>query len=149
MSFSLLICLDQPVDLMDSGVDINAVASLLKLYLRNLPTPLFPSDMYDEFMQAMEVGEDYDTRLIIIKTLVQRIPKHLSNVLECLMRHLARVADRSDENLMAAENLGIVFGPSLVLGGDEGSFVQNLGLHNALVGDMIMQVDWIFDGNPN
>jgi hypothetical protein len=103
--------------------------------------------MYPEFMQAMQCT-DYDTRLIIIKTLIQRIPRHLYDVLECLMRHLARVADGCEVNLMASENLGIVFGPSLVVGGDDAG-LGGLEAGNGLVGDVVLQVMWVFDGNPN
>lgn len=152
------------MDLLDPDLDINAAASLLKLYLRTLSseagTPLFPVDMYEEYMQAMSLGsqmgggededELYDTRLILIKTLVQRTPPHVYTVLEFLMRHLARVVAHSDVNLMAAENLGIVFGPSLLWApGGEASGFANLSLHNALVGDILSQVDWIFDGSPD
>jgi RhoGAP domain len=54
--------------------------------------------------------DNYDNRLIEIKTLVQSLPKENYTVLEYLMRHLVRVASLSEENKMEPSNLAIVFG---------------------------------------
>jgi hypothetical protein len=35
---------------------MNSVAGVLKLYLRELKDPLFPRDMYDQFMAAMRIN---------------------------------------------------------------------------------------------
>lgn len=133
---------------MDETLDINAVASLLKLYLRELPTPLFPLDMYDEFMSAINV-DDYDTRLILIKTLVQRLPKNIYTLLEFLFRHLLRVFDHAEQNKMESANIGIVFGPTILKLPPGVSEIMAMNEHNMLIDTMLVQTEWIFDGNPN
>ena len=41
---------EDPLDEMTDGRDINSVAGVLKLYLRELREPLFPTLMFDEFI---------------------------------------------------------------------------------------------------
>jgi hypothetical protein len=61
---------------------------------------------------------------------------------------LNRVTDFEETNQMYAHNLAIVFGPTLVkpppeLGGV--AAMVNMGKHNAIVKNLILQYHWIFD----
>nr|KAJ3421756.1 hypothetical protein HK105_002400 [Polyrhizophydium stewartii] len=143
-------------ELDDEALDLNVVSGLLKLYFRELRDPLIPFTFYDRFIACMRL-DDYNERLIEIKNLVQGLPKIHYDVLEFLMRHLVRVAAQSEINKMEPSNLAIVFGPTIVRvlssGNDDMQAayanMMNMSFQNALVEAIIIQTEWIFDGNPN
>ena len=63
-----------------------------------------------------------------------------------LLRHLRRVADRSSVNKMAASNLGIVFGPTLMMPPPDMSMEEvahNMLQQNLLVKNLIINLDGI------
>jgi len=104
--------------------DICAVTSALKQYLRNLPDPLLPFSAYDRFLQAT-AGNDQALKLHKFRSVLEAIPKVNYDTLQTLMLHLARyflqifivdsrVVDKSDVNLMHANNLAVVFSPTLM-----------------------------------
>lgn len=109
--------------LVGSG-DICAVTSALKQYLRNLPDPLLPFSAYDRFLQAT-TGTDNILRIAKFKGVLDTLPKVNYDCLQLLMSHLARfypsqlntnirVVARSDVNLMHANNLAVVFSPTIM-----------------------------------
>lgn len=100
--------------------------------------------------------QDYNTRLIEIKNLVQKLPKSHYEVLEYLMRHLVKVSGKSSINKMEPSNLAIVFGPSLIrepVVGDAGDMqaayagMINMSFQNELIENIITQTNWLFDGD--
>ena len=63
-----------------------------------------------------------------------------------LLRHLRRVADLSSVNKMAASNIGIVFGPTLMMPPQDMSMeevAQNMLQQNLLVKNLIINLDGI------
>ncbi|RPA94191.1 RhoGAP-domain-containing protein [Choiromyces venosus 120613-1] len=97
----------------DSNVDICGVTSVLKQYFRNLPNPLLTYDIYERFVDTTTVFEE-ETRIKIVKDLVDELPSIHRDCLQFVIFHLARVASRRDENLMNARNLAVVFAPTLL-----------------------------------
>uniref|UniRef100_A0A8C9WS22 Rho GTPase activating protein 10 n=1 Tax=Scleropages formosus TaxID=113540 RepID=A0A8C9WS22_SCLFO len=55
-----------------------------------------------------------ECRVQVIHGLVHRLPETNRLVLGLLVKHLARVAANSKQNLMTVANLGVVFGPTLM-----------------------------------
>ncbi|XP_065829086.1 beta-chimaerin-like [Oscarella lobularis] len=93
--------------------DINIIAGVLKQYLRELPIPLVTFDVYSDVLEALK--NDTETmKLFALRTALQNLPKPHFNSLFFLMSHLTRVTERSDKNMMDADNLGIVFGPTVM-----------------------------------
>ncbi|KAJ6242233.1 rho/rac/cdc gtpase-activating protein [Anaeramoeba flamelloides] len=103
---------DRGVDVsLDTVRDENTVASLIKLYFRELPEPIF--------------GEKYTPRLpklakspreVQIKRLNHvwnNIPEVNRSVLRWLIPHLSRVSLQAEKNKMTPQNLAIVFAPTL------------------------------------
>ena len=84
-------------------------ASLLKLWLRELPVPLLSFELHGEFV-ALGAGGDGPG----LVALTGRLPPCHRATLVFLLRFLGRVAERAEENRMGCENLGVVFGPSLM-----------------------------------
>ncbi|KAK0131396.1 Beta-chimaerin [Merluccius polli] len=93
--------------------DINIIAGALKLYLRDLPIPVITFDLYSTFIQAAK-NTNADSRLEGIHEGLLQLPPAHYETLRYLMAHLRRVTMLEKDNLMSAENLGIVFGPTLM-----------------------------------
>ncbi|XP_049686157.1 N-chimaerin isoform X3 [Accipiter gentilis] len=93
--------------------DINIITGALKLYFRDLPIPLITYDAYPKFIESAKTT-DPDEQLEILHEALKLLPPAHCETLRYLMAHLKRVTLHEKENLMSAENLGIVFGPTLM-----------------------------------
>ncbi|XP_055589672.1 uncharacterized protein LOC129741867 isoform X3 [Uranotaenia lowii] len=98
--------------------DVNVVSSLLKSFIRNLPEPLIPADLYQSFIQVDKLISGQQ-RLIELKQLLKRIPVYNYETLKHLMRHLSVISTNALVNLMDPRNMAIVFGPSVVRSANE------------------------------
>lgn len=92
--------------------DIHAVASLLKLYLRELPTTILTRDLHMEFLQTMEI-QDRGQKLASLNELALRLPLPNATLLKYLIAFLIKIINNSDMNKMTVRNVGIVFSPTL------------------------------------
>ncbi len=92
--------------------DIHAVASLLKLYLRELPTTILTRDLHLEFLSATEIT-DHREKIAALGELVQRLPQANATLLKYLIAFLIKIINNSDVNKMTVRNVGIVFSPTL------------------------------------
>ncbi|KAH0628962.1 hypothetical protein JD844_010632, partial [Phrynosoma platyrhinos] len=92
---------------------------------RLLSSPVLPFKLYDDFMalsrnlQRVEdrSGDDSETLADPIKStkdLLSKLPATNYNTLRHLIAHLYRVAEKYEENKMSPNNLGIIFGPTLI-----------------------------------
>ncbi|XP_078788077.1 protein FAM13A isoform X4 [Oryzias latipes] len=98
------------VDL-DHEADVTTVASLLKLFLRELPVPIVPDPHRKELVLSLTGHTDESG-------LNQRLKENLSllpdtNILSYLIHFLSRVAAHSQSNHMPLENLAPIFGPCI------------------------------------
>uniref|UniRef100_A0A3B3WW41 Chimerin 1 n=1 Tax=Poecilia mexicana TaxID=48701 RepID=A0A3B3WW41_9TELE len=93
--------------------DINIITGALKLYFRELPIPLITYDAYPRFIETAKIT-DAEKRLESLHEALKLLPPAHIETLRYLMAHLKRVTDYEKENLMSSENLGIVFGPTLM-----------------------------------
>ncbi|KAF7549185.1 hypothetical protein G7046_g8424 [Stylonectria norvegica] len=92
--------------------DIHAVASLLKLYLRELPTTILTRDLHLEFLATTEIT-DRTEKVAALNELVQRLPQANMTLLKYLNAFLIKIINNSDVNKMTVRNVGIVFSPTL------------------------------------
>uniref|UniRef100_A0A3Q2NY99 Chimerin 1 n=1 Tax=Fundulus heteroclitus TaxID=8078 RepID=A0A3Q2NY99_FUNHE len=93
--------------------DINIITSALKLYLRDLPVPVISYDAYPRFIEATKLT-DPEKKLEAFREALALLPPSHKETLKYLMAHLKKVTQNEKFNLMSAENLGIVFGPTLM-----------------------------------
>lgn len=99
----------------EDSEDVHTVASLLKLYLRELPVPLVEFSLYDSFSKATRW---YNTKpeetVKEFRRLLLKLNKWNYNLLKYITRLLHEVRMNSEMNKMTASNLGTVFGPNLL-----------------------------------
>jgi len=95
--------------------DTYTVGSLMKLYLRNLPTSLIPASLYEDFI-AMILTYNWSEKegLLETKHLLTKIPRCHHNTLKVLCRFLYKVKSYADSNKMDLQNLAIVFSPTMI-----------------------------------
>uniref|UniRef100_A0A3P8XIY7 Rho GTPase activating protein 45 n=1 Tax=Esox lucius TaxID=8010 RepID=A0A3P8XIY7_ESOLU len=112
------------------------ISNILKLYLRQLPEPVFPFCLYPSLMGMAkesllsespspeggvltDMGPETPTEVLNLvhklRELIQKkLPKANIAILRYITKHLRRVCGCEQENKMSASNLGIVFGPTLM-----------------------------------
>ncbi|KAH9007692.1 hypothetical protein EDB83DRAFT_2681746 [Lactarius deliciosus] len=108
--------------------DIYTVASLLKLYLKVLPEPLFSFRLQDRIQHSRDLASHTANGFVLLRSRIQGLPAVHRTSLEALLWHLSRVASHSNKNGMDSKNLAFVFTP-IVFGNDEvsqGGFGQSM-----------------------
>uniref|UniRef100_A0A3B4WKM9 Rho GTPase activating protein 27, like n=1 Tax=Seriola lalandi dorsalis TaxID=1841481 RepID=A0A3B4WKM9_SERLL len=94
--YIILIKYKEHLDLEDGQwEEIHVITGALKLFLRELPEPLFPFISY-------------------MKDLVRTLPLPNHDTMELLFKHLRRVIEHKDSNRMSVQSVAIVFGPTLL-----------------------------------
>ncbi|KAM8900086.1 active breakpoint cluster region-related protein isoform 2-T2 [Spinachia spinachia] len=93
--------------------DVHVVSGVLKLFFRELPEPLMPTEMFQSLARALDI-QDMDLRLVSMLSVLQSCPQPNRHTFLYLLRHLQRVSERQDVNRMSLMNLATVFGPSLL-----------------------------------
>ncbi|KAM4748596.1 GEM-interacting protein-like [Rhinophrynus dorsalis] len=110
-------------DLVDlSGHSPHDITSCLKHFLKQLPDSVVSHHLYEEFMAfARDFLDDKKETEIAhqdpiqnMKDILCRLPDSNYNTLRHLTAHLYRVSNRYEENKMNPNNLGIIFGPTLI-----------------------------------
>ncbi|XP_074041891.1 GTPase-activating protein CdGAPr isoform X2 [Leptinotarsa decemlineata] len=135
--------------------DIHSVASLLKMYFRELPNPLCTYQLYQNFVNAVQGcstavrnSETDHERLLKMREAVQKLPPPHYRTLEYLMRHLARVAKHGTNTGMTTRNVAIVWAPNLLrcealeVGGV--AALQGVGVQAVVTEFLICYADLIF-----
>ncbi len=116
--------------------DPHTVAGILKLFLRQLPIPLFFFSLHDRVAWSAEYAADKDAALAKLTRKIRRLPTSHQATLKALLEHLAHVVGREADNKMTATNLGLVFAP--VVFGEE----HEASLESAKLGsqDQVMEI---------
>lgn len=153
-------------------VDLNAISptvltSVLKYYFRSLNEPLLTYRLYNDFIQIgkrypnikTELSSTDELELInnsssqsLLKELrhtCNKLPEVHLNTLDYLMKHLKKVADNPTNN-MPANNLGIVFGPTLLRANESIASLSTLvdTVHqNRVIELLIINYNELFGGN--
>ncbi|KAG0260430.1 hypothetical protein BG011_001901 [Mortierella polycephala] len=104
---------EDAVDLTDPAFseDCAAIAAVLKIYLRELPEPLFPFPLSERV--AYSAIHDIGFRLGELKGRLKRLPDCNIDALQFLIQHLRRIYDHVEDNKMTLENLSMIFTPAI------------------------------------
>uniref|UniRef100_A0A8C8RKX6 Rho GTPase activating protein 22 n=1 Tax=Pelusios castaneus TaxID=367368 RepID=A0A8C8RKX6_9SAUR len=106
-------CGEKP--LFDSNTDVHTVASLLKLYLRELPEPVIPFAKYEDFLLCGQLlSKDKGEGTKELAKQVKTLPQANYNLLKYICKFLDEVQSHSSVNKMSVQNLATVFGPNIL-----------------------------------
>ncbi|XP_077332624.1 protein FAM13A isoform X2 [Lithobates pipiens] len=101
----------EPLTLLEDG-DVYSAASLLKLFLREMPDGVISAALLPKFIQIyQETGSDTQ-RENRLKELIHELPDTHYSLLKYLCHFLTQVVERHAENKMNIYNLATVFGPN-------------------------------------
>ncbi|KAF8213491.1 hypothetical protein K438DRAFT_1902556 [Mycena galopus ATCC 62051] len=136
--------------------DIFAVASLLKLYLRELPEPVFKYPLQDRIQHTEDRADHLSNNFMLLRSKIRRLPPVHQATLKAVVEHLARVIAFSDKNKMDAKNLAIVFG-GVIFGEDDiskgdkasaGDLLTIQTFKDTLMEDLILNAHILYDDHP-
>ncbi|XP_027625658.1 protein FAM13A isoform X2 [Tupaia chinensis] len=99
-----------PMELGRDG-DVCSAASLLKLFLRELPDRLITAALQPRFIQLFQDGR-HDAQESSLRDLIRELPEPHYCLLKYLCRFLTKVAKHHLQNRMSVHNLATVFGPN-------------------------------------
>lgn len=95
--------------------DVHTVASLLKLYLRELPEPVVPWTQYQDFLDCTNLLDCSSTEgWGTMEKQIALLPRINYNLLSYVCRFLFEVQQHSKVNKMNVENLATVMGINLL-----------------------------------
>ncbi|XP_054853927.1 rho GTPase-activating protein 25 [Eublepharis macularius] len=99
----------------DRETDVHTVASLFKLYLRELPEPVIPWAQYEDFLLCGQLlsADETKGRQQLMKQL-PLLPQDNYNLLSYICRFLYEIQQNASTNKMSVENLATVFGVNLI-----------------------------------
>ncbi|XP_039606096.1 protein FAM13A isoform X2 [Polypterus senegalus] len=137
----------EEVDLAQDG-DVCSVASLLKLFLRELPGGLIPTAMQPSLKELSEGPSDEEQLKQDLKEFMRTLPNDHYNLLKYLCGFLNDVEKECKHNRMNVHNLATVFGPTLlyVSSGLEG--MKEQGICNKIMARLIDGYGAIFEEMP-
>ncbi|NXM33253.1 RHG25 protein, partial [Oxyruncus cristatus] len=99
----------------DRDTDVHTVASLFKLYLRELPEPVVPWTQYEDFLlcgQALDADETKGHQELLKQ--LSLLPRDNYNLLSYICRFLHEIQLNSSVNKMSVDNLATVIGVNLI-----------------------------------
>ncbi|KAG2229078.1 hypothetical protein INT48_003292 [Thamnidium elegans] len=129
---------DEEAAVLDSKYDVFTIASVLKIYLRELKQPLFNLTMRDRI--------DYSSNML--QTKISELSKPQRDTLQVVIAHLAKVKDHSHINKMTIKNLSVIFTPALF---HDHNQAENVGewYCDKVLEDLICQYQVIFTNAEN
>eukprot|EP00026_Physarum_polycephalum_P005224 Phypoly_transcript_05255.p1 GENE.Phypoly_transcript_05255~~Phypoly_transcript_05255.p1 ORF type:complete len:563 (+),score=75.83 Phypoly_transcript_05255:228-1916(+) len=104
---------DEGQDISCDTYDIHSISGVLKLYLRELPVPLFTYENYTKLIELSAISNEKEMMNQLKMVMVVLPPAHIS-ILKLLLPSLKKFSENSKVNMMTTSNLAIVFGPSLI-----------------------------------
>ncbi|KAG5844211.1 hypothetical protein ANANG_G00159820 [Anguilla anguilla] len=131
----------------DSSTDVHTVASLLKLYLRELPEPVVPFSRYQDFLLCgKHILIDRKQGLLELKGLLHELPVANFNLLHYICQFLNEVQSHSSSNKMSTPNLATVFGPNILRpkAEDPESIIGGAAVVQQLMSELIREFSLLF-----
>ncbi|KNC48942.1 uncharacterized protein AMSG_04687 [Thecamonas trahens ATCC 50062] len=122
---------------LDSIRDEHTMAKTLKDYLRELPTPLIPYELYPVCIDMQRTVNDPDAKRDAVRELMQSLDPLARTTLKYLLSFFRKVSQHSDDNLMTPSNIALVIGPNILRTTDLGTEVRNTGFVAQFVTELI------------
>ncbi|XP_046723363.1 rho GTPase-activating protein 24 isoform X2 [Silurus meridionalis] len=134
------------------STDVHTVASLLKLYLRELPEPLVPFSRYQEFLICgKKIPSDREQGLLELRNLLHELPVANFKLLKYICQFLNEVQSFSSTNKMSIQNLATVFGPNILRpkAEDPESIIGGAAIVQHLMSELIREHVMLFSRENN
>lgn len=128
------------------------VSGLLKLFIRELPNPLYPKPLQSRIITASQI-EDKETRRNELYEIALQLPHTSYAVLKILTITFNKMLDQSGKTKMSAANLSTVWAPNLIwnreIETNPQQFIQFSRLINLAIQATIEEAEYMFkDDGP-
>jgi len=112
----LLLALNNPEKLKLDNEYCHDVADTFKHWLRELTIPLFPNEIYEDCLNSLTLFNQTEQFSVLEKLLdkLYSISADHYTAFQRILQLLKILSDHSNDNQMTAENLSIIFGPTLI-----------------------------------
>lgn len=136
------------IDFHKRGVDVHALTSCVKLYFRELPDAVLTDQVIELFypMKQDSKGQNNVIDIDRYKSVLSKLPKYNYSTLKSLIEHLNKVVQENEHNRMNASNLATVIGPALTEASNLDSLINNFGVINYILEQLIENYEEIFEG---
>ncbi|KAI8149325.1 hypothetical protein BJV82DRAFT_587562 [Fennellomyces sp. T-0311] len=122
--------------------DVFSVGSLLKIFLRDLATPLFPFKLGDRVTYSQI--PDKELRLMNLLTRILKLPPANYDTLKVLIEHLARLEGFVEKNKMTIQNLSLMFTPAIFQDHNQAQRSPGEWYSDCVLEDLIVNCDTLF-----
>lgn len=89
------------------------VSGLLKLFLRELPDPLFTFERYRAFLDLTKIDDD-EEQVVELKKIIDTLPLYNYKTIQHITKMCVLISECSDINKMTESNLSTVLTPNLL-----------------------------------
>ncbi|KAI8378026.1 uncharacterized protein BYT42DRAFT_365062 [Radiomyces spectabilis] len=91
--------------------DVLSISSILKIFLRELSSPLFPFTLSDRIVYSQI--PDKELRLMNLLTRILKLPAANYDTLKAVIHHLSKLEAHLEKNKMTMKNLSLIFTPAI------------------------------------
>lgn len=126
-----------------SGCDPNDLASALKMYLRELSSPLIPFVCYANLISSVQGPGKIDQESL--KQALALVPPENRSVLRILIAFTQTIVANQATTKMNAKNLAIVFGPTLLRSEDPMAGLREAAQQTDIIQELIEKYPIYFD----
>jgi len=132
------------VDIMEID-EVHMVSGLIKLFLREMPSPLLTFELYQQWMTITTLKSAQE-QIVGIKQTIEQLPPANKVLLERLLRLCTKISLYEEQNKMTVENLAIVLYPSILYdrNPEPVTMVQDIQRGNKLMVLMVKSYSEIF-----
>lgn len=123
--------------------DIHNITGCIKLFLREIPDPLIPDELIEQFIKIKEFSQSDDRFKIYIK-LMNLLPNSSYQLIKRLTQHMVLIEEWKNSNKMTSYNLATIMGGTLVNGVLPKNLNGTFGLMNFICEDLILNFDKVF-----
>lgn len=128
-------------------IDINAVTSTLKRYLRKLPEPVIPYFLYDDYIKVCLTNKSKRLHKKLDQLnyyVIQKLPPANKHALYLICKHLTLVSSYFAINKMTLRNLSVVFAPTLAWDETGKREMDDMGYRNDVTELMFNNFEYLF-----
>uniref|UniRef100_A0A6B2L702 Rho-GAP domain-containing protein n=1 Tax=Arcella intermedia TaxID=1963864 RepID=A0A6B2L702_9EUKA len=94
--------------------DCHSITGLLKLYFRELPSPLIEESYHEEFFKIVKLDVGDEEKIDALKNTIEKMGVYERDLFKYLCQLLRQVARRHEYNKMTVPNLARIWAPNLV-----------------------------------